>query len=136
MKNHYQVKVRETYSKFVDVYVDDIDHVDDEIATMQESGEIEWDSANDFDGWEIMGIEQVGYADWEIRNVKKWCWEMVAVTAIVDPEWIEDGMDEHQCMDWLEQMRDRGVSVPDEATSSDLWDAVQAYRRGDMKYGK
>lgn len=136
MKQHYQVKVRETYSKFVDVYVESEDLIDEEIKNMEENGEIEWDRAEDFDGWEIISIDEVHYADWEINRIKRWCMDMVNITAIVDPDWVESEMDEYECQDWLEQIRDRGVNIPEEATSSDLWDAVEAYRRKDMSYGK
>ena len=124
MKQRFQVEVRETYSKFVEVYAADESMIEEEVTAMQESGEIEWDYTEDFDSWDIVGYEKSGYADWEIAAVKKWCDEMVAVTSIVDPDWVDEEMDENQCMDWLEQIRDRGVSIPVEVTSSDLWDAV------------
>ena len=136
MKKHYQVKIREHYGKFVDIYVEDESQIEDIIAEMEENGEIDWDRANDFEGWEIKSTEEVAYADWEIRSIKKWCMEMVKVTDIVDPDWVEEEMTEYECMDWLEQIRSRGVVVPSEVTSSDLWDAVEAYRRKDMSYAK
>ena len=136
MKTHYKVTVSESYSKSVDVYVEDESLLENEVALMQENGEIEWDRGEDFDNWEIVNYYKVECAEWEVRRVKKWCIDMVNVTALVDPDWVESEMDEFQCQDWLEQMRDRGIDIPEQATSSDLWDAVQAYRRRDMKYGK
>ena len=124
MKQRFQVEVRETYSKFVEVYAEDETMIDEEVSAMQECGEIEWDYTEDFDSWDIIGYEKSGYKESEIAAVKKWCAEMVAVTSIVDPDWVEEEMNENQCMDWLEQIRDRGVSIPVEVTSSDLWDAV------------
>ena len=136
MKNHYQVKVCESYSKSVDVYVEDQSLLENEVALMQENGEIEWDRAEDFDGWDIVDYYKVEHADCEVRRVKKWCIDMVNVTALVDPDWVESEMNEFQCRDWLEQIRDRGVDIPELVTSCDLWNAVQAYRRKDMSYGK
>ena len=129
MKQHYQVEVQERYTKFVDVYVEDESMIEDEIAAMEESGEIEWDRADDFECWDILSYGNTGYTEAETAAVKKWCRDMVSVTAIVDPDWVVEEMDEYQCQDWLEQMRDRGVSIPIEVTSSDLWDAVEAYRK-------
>ena len=55
-----------------------------------------------------------------------WANDIVRATAIVDPDWIQ--MNEEECVEWFEQLRDRGVHVPDLATSSDLWEAVQKER--------
>ena len=136
MKTHYQVKVRETYSKFVDVYADNIDLVDEEVRLMEENGESEWDRGEDFDEWDILGIEEVKYADWEVRNVKRWCKNIVTVTALADDTWINEEMDEYDCQQWYQLLVESYVDMPDEVTSSDLWDAVEAYRRKDMSYGK
>ena len=129
MKKHYQIKVREYYSKYVNIYADNEDDVFDEIGLMEENGEIEWDRAEDFENWEVLSVEEIGYADCEVKRVKKWCHDMVEVTAIIDNDWVESEMDEYQCMDWLAQMYDRGIHIPDEVTSSDLWEAVLEYRK-------
>ena len=136
MKNHYQVKVRETYSKFVDVYVEDASQIEEEVSAMEENGEIEWDRGEDFDEWEIISTEEVQYADWEIRNVKRWCRNTVAITALSDATWVEEEMDEYQCQQWYQLLLENCVDMPQEVTSCDLWDAVEAYRRKDMSYGK
>lgn len=136
MKTHYEVKVRENYSNFVDVYVEDESQIEEEISIMMESGEIEFDLGDNYDGWEIVSAEEVLPRKEDISKVKKWCMEMVKITSAVDPGGMQKSMDEYECMDWFEQLRDRGVDIPIEATSSDLWDAVEAYRKGDMGYGK
>lgn len=128
MKKQFDVLVQETFSKYVRVYVEDESQIDNEIAAMEESGEIQMGS-EEFDNWEIMATEEVLYTDGEINRVKIWCSDMVRVTSIVDPDWVEEEMDESQCQDWFEQIRYRGVEVPKEVTSSDLWEAVNAYRR-------
>lgn len=136
MKKFFDVKVKESYAQHVDVYVEDESLIEEEVSMMMENGEIEFDCGDCYDGWEIMSIEEVSYSKNDIDRVKKWCMDMVSVTSIVDPDWIDEEMDEYQCQDWFEQLRDRGVDIPIEATSSDLWDAVEAYRKGDMSYGK
>ena len=136
MKNHYQVKVRETYSKFVDVYVEDESQIEEEVSAMEENGEIEWDRGEDFDEWEIISTEEVQYADWEIRNVKRWCRNTVAITALSDPDWVKEEMDEYECQQWYQLLVEQYVDMPAEVTSCDLWDAVEAHRKGDMSYGK
>lgn len=136
MKQHYQVNVRETYSKFVDVYVEDESQIEEEISAMEENGEIEWDRGEDFDEWEIISTDEVPYADWEIKNVRKWCRNVVTVTALSDITWVGEEMDEYQCQQWYQLLLENYVDMPKEVTSCDLWDAVEAYRRKDMSYGK
>ena len=136
MKQHYQVNVRETYSKFVDVYVEDESQIEEEISAMEENGEIEWDRGEDFDEWEIISTDEVPYADWEIKNVRKWCRNVVTFTALSDITWVGEEMDEYQCQQWYQLLLENYVDMPKEVTSCDLWDAVEAYRRKDMSYGK
>ena len=49
MKESYRVLVRETYSKWVDVNVEDSSLIDQEVQEMEECGEIDWDYTADFD---------------------------------------------------------------------------------------
>lgn len=130
MKKLFRVLVSETYSKWIDVAVDDDFYVDEEVRNMQEAGEIEWDRAEDFDGWDILEKEEKKPDESEIQEVKKWADDMVRVTEIVDHDWIMEEMEELQSLDWFEQLRDRGVTIPRLATSQDLWDAVLKIREG------
>lgn len=130
MKKAYTVTVREIYRKDVVVYVDDIDDVSQEVSYMMESGEIEFDRVNDFESWDILYIESCKISDAEKKEVVKWAKDMVRITEIIDSDWVLDEMTELECMDWLEQLRDRGVTIPALATSSDLWTAVLEERGG------
>lgn len=129
MKTRYRVLVQEKYSKWVDVLTEDPSLIEEEIAAMEEAGEIEWDPGEDFDSWDILEREEDSFLPSEIEHVQKWCKDMVQAVAIVDPDWVGLEMDEYQCQDWLEQMRDRGMYIPEAATSCDLWDAVEEYRK-------
>lgn len=128
MKKLFRVLVSETYSKWIDVAVDDDFYVDEEVRNMQEAGEIEWDRAEDFDSWDVLEKEEKKPDESEIQEVKKWADDMVRVTEIVDSDWIMEEMEELQSLDWFEQLRDRGVTIPRLATSQDLWDAVLKIR--------
>ena len=129
MKTRYRVLVEEKYSKWVEVTVEDPDLIDEEIAAMQECGEIEWDRGEDFDEWNVIEYEKNSYSPCEIEMVRTWCRDMVSAAEIFDPQWVMESMDEYQCQDWLEQMRDRGITIPDPVTSSDLWEAVESRRK-------
>ncbi len=124
MKEAYRVKVREVYSKWVDVNIEDESLIDQEIQEMEECGEIEWDRANDFDSWDIIYYEKRELLASEKKEVEDWACDIVRTTAIVDPDWVEEEVNEEECMDWFEELRDRGVHVPELATSCDLWEAV------------
>ena len=129
MKKRYRVMVEEKYSKWVDVVAENQYELEDEVALMQESGEIEWDRGADFDEWNIVAYEEDEFTESELKYAKKWCEDMVTVAALMDSEWVLEGMSRDDCCDWLEQMRDNGVNIPKEITSEDLWDAVEKRRK-------
>ena len=124
MKNKYSVFVREVYSKCVDVYAENEHDVYDEIQTMEENGEIKWSTSDDFEHWEILSINLSSPSDEEKKSAEKWCRDIVTVTALIDPDWIDGEITCDDCMDWLENMRDNGVDIPHIVTSGDLWTEV------------
>lgn len=63
MKTRYRVLVQEKYSKWVDVYAHSEADMEDEVRTMEEAGEIEWDRGEDFDEWNILESEVEAYFD-------------------------------------------------------------------------
>ena len=128
MKEHFQLLVEEKYSKWVDVFAESKEEALQEIKAMEESGEIEMDLRNDFDKWDILGIATFPLTPAERKTVEDWALDMVRITEIVDEDWILETMTDHECQDWFEQLRDRGIAVPELATSCDLWDAVQKER--------
>lgn len=128
MKQRFKVEIAETYRKTVDVYAEDRSLVDQEVAAMQESGEIEWDRSADFDFWVIINVDLDALLPSEKKRVEDWARDMVRVTEIIDSDWVLEEMNEDDCMDWFEMLRDRGITVPELATSTDLWDAVQKER--------
>ena len=128
MKNLYTVTVKETYTKNIDVWADDKISAQDEVNTMSECGEIEFDPTDDFTSFDIVDVARKQSDVTEITKAADWCRDIVNVTAIVDPDWVGEEMNEQECMDWLEQIRDRCVPIPKPVTSSDLWSAVLAYR--------
>ena len=128
MKQRFKVDIRETYRKTIDVIAEDVDALYDEVATMQEAGEIEWDRAYDYDGFEFISVTPDTLLDSEKEEVRKWALNTVRITRLIDPEWVLEEITETDCMDWLECMRDKGIDIPVLATSSDLWEAVQKER--------
>ena len=132
MKTRYRVLVEEKYSKWVDVYAHSEADMEDEVRTMEESGEIEWDRGADFDEWNIRASEEDSYTDSEMAEAKKWCEDQVTAAWIVYPGHIMK-MGRTACMEWLEQMRDNGVNIPECVDSGDLWDAVCDKKRKEKK---
>lgn len=128
MKTHFRVLVEEKYSKWVDVFAESQEEARQEIKVMEECGEIEIDVEEDFDKWEILKLDTFPLTRDEQKTVEDWARDMVRVTEIVDSDWVLEEMTEYECMDWFEQLRDRGIAVPELATSCDLWDAVQKER--------
>lgn len=128
MKESYRVLVRETYSKWIDVNVEDSSLIDQEVQEMEECGEIDWDYTADFDHWDILEYRERELTNCEKNEVTDWATDMIRAMAILDPEWILEHLTKDDCEELFEQLRDRGVHVPDLATSSDLWEAVQKER--------
>ena len=128
MKESYRVLVRETYSKWIDVNVEDSSLIDQEVQEMEECGEIDWDYTADFDHWDILEYRERELTDSEKEEVRKWALNTVRITRLIDPEWVLEEITETDCRDWLECMRDKGIDIPVLVTSSDLWDAVQKER--------
>lgn len=128
MKQRFKVEIVETYRKTIDVIAEDESYVDDEVKAMEEAGEVDWNYAEDFDGWDIINVERDTLLDSEKEYVQKWAGNTVKMLVLLDPEWILEEMTRDECVDWLECMRDKGIDIPALATSSDLWDAVQKER--------
>ena len=128
MKTHFRVLVEEKYSKWVDVFSESQEEARQEIKAMEECGEIEIDVEKDFDKWEILKVDTFPLTPDEQKTVEDWARDTVRVTEIVDSDWVLETMTEYECLDWFEQLRDRGITVPELATSCDLWDAVQKER--------
>lgn len=128
MKQHFRVLVEENYNKWVDVFAESREEARQEIKVMEEYGEIEIDVEKNFVKWGIIEVETMPLTPEEKQTVKDWARDMVRVTEIMDSDWILKTMTEHECMDWFEMLRDRGITVPKLATSTDLWDAVQKER--------
>ena len=124
MKTHFRVLVEEKYSKWVDVFAESQEEARQEIKVMEECGEIEIDVEEDFDKWEILKLDTFPLTRDEQKTVEDWARDMVRVTEIVDSDWVLEEMTEYECMDWFEQLRDRGIAVPELATSCDSCDAV------------
>lgn len=131
MKTRYQVLLRETYRKWVTVVAENEDELEDEVRAMEENGEIDWDSGEDFDCWEILEHKTDPYLPEEVKSVKKWCSDMVSAVQIIDPDWVLLELSEEECEGWLDLMRDRGMTIPKEVTSEDLWDAVKERRENE-----
>lgn len=129
MKKRYRVMVEEKYSKWVDVVVENQYELEYEVALMQESGEIEWDRGVDFDEWNIVAYEEDEFTESELKYAKKWCEDMVTAAALIDSTWILEEMTQDDCREWLELMRDKGMDIPKEVTSEDLWEAVENRRK-------
>lgn len=129
MKKRYRVMVEEKYSKWVDVVAENQYELEDEVALMQESGEIEWDRGVDFDEWNIVAYEEDEFTESELKYAKKWCEDMVTAAALIDSTWILEEMTQDDCREWLELMRDKGMDIPKEVTSEDLWEAVENRRK-------
>ena len=123
MKTRYRVLVQEIYSKWVDVYAYSEADMEDEVRTMEECGEIEWDRGADFDEWNILEHETDNYMTSEVIAAKKWCTDQVAAACIIQPDFVMT-LTRDTCMEWLEQMRDNGIDVPECIDSHDLWIAV------------
>ena len=128
MKQRFKVKVRESYCKIIDVIEEDEEYAAEEAENMQQAGEIEWDRADDYNGFEILDIRSDSLLESEKEEVRKWALNTVRTTELVDSDWVLEEMTETECMEWLECMRDKGIDIPVLATSSDLWDAVQKER--------
>ncbi len=129
MKTRYRVLVQEKYSKWVDVYANSETDMEDELRAMEEAGEIEWDRGYDFDEWNILESEKSNYTNLEVTEAKKWCKDQVTAAWLIDRQWVEEAMSLSDCMEWLEQMRDNGMDVPECIDSGDLWMAVLERRR-------
>ena len=126
MKNKYSVKVRETYSRLVTVFVnEDEDEVFDRIAEMHEYGEIKWDRAADFVSWDITSCEQADITPEERSAVTAWCQQTVRTVASLYPKQIID-MDEPECLQWFASLQNLGINIPPAASDYDLWEAVLA----------
>lgn len=129
MKKHFRVMVEEKYSKWVDVVAANHYELEDEVALMQEAGEIEWDRGADFDEWSIVAYEEDGFTESELKHAKKWCEDMVTAAAIIDNTWILEEMTQDDCREWLELMRDNGMDIPKEVTSEDLWEVIEKKKK-------
>lgn len=123
MKTRYRVLVQEKYSKWVDVYAHSEADMEDEVRTMEEAGEIEWDRGEDFDEWNILKSEEDSYTNLEVTEAKKWCKDQVITAWTVYPGHVMK-MNRLDCVEWLERLRDNGVDIPECIDSGDLWDAV------------
>jgi hypothetical protein len=136
MKTRYRVLVQEKYSKWVDVYAHSESDMKDEVRTMEECGEIDWDRGEDFDEWNILESEMNSYTNSEIAEAEQWCKNQVLSAWIVDPDWVCATMTPESCMEWLEQMRDNGMCVPECIESKDLWMSVLEKRKGIPKHAQ
>lgn len=128
MKQLFKVDVRETYYKTIEVVAENVDDLYEEVATMQEAGEIEWDRAHDYESFRLVGFRRDPIPDSEKEYVRKWALNTVRTTELVDSDWVLEEMTRDECTEWLECMRDKGIDIPVLVTSSDLWDAVQKER--------
>ena len=124
MKKHYRVWVTEKYSKEVDVYVDDPADIEDEVRDMEESGEIEWDRAEDFDEWGIIEYREAELDALEKKEVDGW---LMGVVSCMSNEQLAR-MTQRGCLELLGCMYDEGRYIPPAVTSADLWKVVHEYQ--------
>lgn len=127
MLRKYVGTVSEVYCKHVTVYASDWEEAEELIGDMEENGEIEWDRADDFSSWEIYDLaeqEDKEYAE----KIIKWAKDMVIAARVIDSEWVLKGATENICLNWFEDLKQNGATIPDGADGYDLWNAVQAER--------
>lgn len=124
MKKLFYVDVRESYRKTVEVAAEDVDWLEEEVGQMEENGEIVWDRGADFEKWEIVDYNRTNVSAQDIKDVANWARDVVRITAMVDSDWVLNEMTRDDCMEWLESLRDAGITIHRMATSEDLWKAV------------
>lgn len=124
MKKHYRVWVSEKYIKEVDVYADNPADIEDEVRDMEESGEIEWDRAEDFDEWGIIEYREEKLDALDEKEANGWL--MGVVSGMSNKQLAE--MTRLDCLELLGCMYDEGRYIPPAVTSADLWKLVQEYQ--------
>ena len=124
MKKHYRVWVSEKYIKEVDVYADNPADIEDEVRDMEESGEIEWDRAEDFDEWGIIEYREEKLDALEEKEAHGW---LLGVVSGMNNKQLAE-MTQRGCLELLGCMYDEGRYIPPTVTSADLWKLVQEYQ--------